>query len=242
VPSGYKQLVHWYSKVESNGSQYQWKQYRNESSNNYSDGGPETVISGFLGYGGKYFMNRPDVDAGSVNSSTTYAPSSASMQPLPTPVWMGHRVFTIFSDTNTANGFESYRTIALGQRYTIRNANSVMHYGPGISQRKRFHVWQNYVGNWPIEEGQPTLHIYYNDDNYIQVAGPSEDLIAVYLCDTPNYADRTIEEIQRPLDGWNNTGARVELNRGGQPNGDYYLVVVANENTQLASKAITLID
>lgn len=238
VPSGSRQLVQWFSKIESDATQYQWKQYRNEITNNFVDGGPEQVISGWLSSGGRYFMNRPDVDPGSAGASTNYASVDGSMQPLATPTWMAHRIYTQFSDTDTANGTTAFETLVNGNQHMIFRSTALKHFGAGITDRYRYHVWQNYGGNF--SNGEPTYHRVWMDDLYIQVAGPGVDLISVYLCDTPNFADRTVCEFQRPLSGWSNTSAKIELNRGGLSDGEYYLVVVANENTQLASKQITL--
>lgn len=239
VPSGYKQLVYWYNRVESDSSQFQWKQYRNEVTNNYSDGGPEQVISGFVGFGGKYFMNRPDVDPGSVGASTNYTPSSDAMQPRLPSVWIGNKLFNIFSDTDTANGTTAYETLVGGVKTTIFRSTAIKHFGAGISSRMRYHVWQNYGGNYDVGD-EPTFHNIYMDDLYIQVAPAGTDLISVWLCDTPLFANRTVCELQRPKTGWSDTTAKIELNRGGLPNGNYYLIVVANENTQIAAKAVTL--
>lgn len=230
IPSGSKVYVHFLNKTNCNASIFQWKQYRCESTYNYSDGGPEIVMFGWQDDTGKQIFIRPNSDTSEPVS--IYA-NDLSMNPLNSPAWVSYDFYDQLSDEGVANGVSTYTSIANGINYTLYDSNSVKHFGTGISGRRRYHILQNLLTSYNAEA--PTVGDVWVDDFYVQVSPPSNDLVRVYICNSAMYENATIREIQTPAEGWNNTNAQIKINRGAIPNGQCWLIVIANKNTQLAA-------
>lgn len=234
IPVGSKILRHFVTKINCDATYYQWKFWRQEPFFNFSDGGPECFTMFWKKTSSPYFGVRPELAGDAV--TTYFNGNKLNLN----NEWFGLDYYQVVSDVDTFNGVDYGVSNLSSGVNTLFDLSNSKHIGAGLSQRPRWQVLQNYIGNY--DEGTPTIGDVYVDDFYVQVAAPGTGLIRVYLCNTSDFSTSTIREIQRPLSDWNNTNAPVEINRGAMPNGQCWLIVVANKNTQLQATECQLID
>ena len=227
--------IHFANKTNCDAATFQWKQYRGEAGYNYTDGGPETLMFGWRN-GGKQCFVRNTTAAVSPQYSA-YAPAGAAMNPADSPAWITYDFYEHLSDVDTENGVVSYNSVSNGVAYTLLNNDAVKHFDAGVSTTRQHHILQNLLTNY---DAPPTLSDIWIDDFYVQVAPPDTDLVSAYLCNTNDFSTTTLKQIQRPLVGWADTNARIELNIDGVPAGNYYLLIIANKNTKLAELEVTI--
>lgn len=235
IPNRAKIKIHWLNKTNCDATTFQWKQFRGEATFNYTDGGPEALMFGWRN-GNKQIFVRNTADT--VSPQYAVYTSENGMNPTVTPTWITYDFYEQLSDIDVENGVCDYRSVANGVSYSLFSNDAVKHFATGITATRQYHVLQNILTNF--NDGLPTLSDIFVDDFYVQVAAPDTDLVSVYLCNTNDFNTTTIKQIQRPLAGWTDTNARVELNTDGLPAGSYYLLAIANKNTKLAERVVNI--
>jgi hypothetical protein len=239
IPSGSKIFLHWFVKAENDAPIIQWKMWRQEVIQSFVDGGsqdpnPEITVFNWFGAGDKSISVRPNILAGSTEDVMFYTDNAF---PDLDNKWSSIEVYQKLSDSGVHDGSLYWQIIKNGVKSAIDKEN-IMHFNTNVTQRPRWQVWQNYYG---YPGSVSTKSNVWMDDLYVQVASPSSPLVRVYLCDTNNFETSTKREIQKPVNGWTNTAATIELNKGGFSSGTYYLIVVEGKNTQLAYKEIAVL-
>jgi hypothetical protein len=172
--------------------------------------------------------------AGGVGADTWYLPSG----PVAGGVWQRVELKIIPSAQGSHNGQVYYRSISSSVPGYISGTaagsgrqlqSQVQNYAN--SNRYRAFTWQNWWGN-----GR-TNAAFAIDDHFAQTG--SFACVELWNSLTPSSA--TQRQSQKPT-AWSASSITVRLNRGGLPNGTYYLVALDDSvaDTVLASREIVL--
>lgn len=238
---GGKMLTFFHNKINCDATEFQWKSHRREPTYNTQDGGPE-LVSFLRKVSTRQILMRPDEDPGT--NGVVFYGNGTNCQPLDNK-WLLNEFYEELNITRgTSSGYLAYKTYVDGSQYTIAN-QAINNIGSATTTTARYVVLQNIITNYNqgITDGnQPTVGDVWVDDFAVQYAAPGADLVRVYLSNSATFSMSTLTpELQMPVTGWINTNARVKINRGAAPNGDYFLCVIKNNGVQVASAPFRLV-
>lgn len=137
---------------------------------------------------------------------------------LPDGNWYDVEYYIIPNTPGSANGSFTIRTRRLSDGVVTGNwvRTNCEFYAPGETNRYRWAVFQNYLGN-ETPSGAPYPENLWTDDVYVQASTSNAAIPYVVLGDNIAYGSITKEEIQ-PWTSWSDTSIGITINKGGHSN------------------------
>jgi hypothetical protein len=227
-------FVSWWVNFQPTREDGQWKMFRINHNDGYSDTSPEIAIFNWKpGKDGmKQILQRP---GGGLDK--TYW---CDINDMPGKnKWQRMSLFIVASSPGKYDGYIEYWISdpeSGEQVIDVQGSNSsgswpnLMNYAAGTTKRLRYLVWQNYFGNGL--DGRAWL-----DDIYVQ----KDTQARVELGDKPTWQSCTHREIQMPS-SWSNTSITVKVNPGSFSRGKsaYVYVIDSNGNVNAQGYPVTI--
>lgn len=209
--SGSKIYRYWQSKVVCNSTQFQWKEVRDEATNNFQDGGPEHLLFLWKKTTGRYMLTRSML---ANSTATQYDFTGANFNNFDLEgEWSGRDWYRVVGSQGVANGSFTLDNWKRNSSASRRTVTGVLDFDSDVVARPRYTIWQNYLGSYL--EGDPTIGDCYMSDLFVQTADADKPLVRAYVCNTSDImsGSANIREIAEPItEGWIDTRGRFRIN------------------------------
>jgi hypothetical protein len=223
ITAGDTYYVTWWVRynVGIDGSGYQWKMFRVNYQNDISDDAPQWVMFNW-DYENQFSMRYGPTSGDGNNMYPSY----------PTSYNTWYRMEAVINTAAEGSTSGSWTIIRhLPSTGISSSSDSGLTYASGVTDRHRWFLWQNYIGN---SGGNLTV---WTDDNYVQVGTQAR----VELGDASTWDACTFRDVQVPT-AWSSSSITITVNQGAFADSEtaYVYVVDADGNPSSIGREVTI--